>query len=142
MKGQKRHKARCYTLQALYQWQIADQDTTVIEQQFSDNIKNDAVDNDYFYRLFSGVVAQQQMIDRQLEPILDRELSQLTAIELNILRLATYELIACVEVPYRVIINEALEIAKTFGTTDEGFKYINGVLDNVARQLRQSEIDW
>ncbi|MCP3680875.1 MAG: transcription antitermination factor NusB [Gammaproteobacteria bacterium] len=135
-----RHKARRYILQALYQWQMAEESALAVKLQFMQNMENDNADNDYFERVFQGAADKINEIDQQIRPALDRQLEQLTPIELSILRLATYELIACPDVPGRVIINEALELTKAFGSSDQGFKYVNGVLDKIAHQLRQSEM--
>ncbi|MEM9242915.1 MAG: transcription antitermination factor NusB [Pseudomonadota bacterium] len=141
MKPQKRHKARSYVLQALYQWHITGDPAAQVLAQFNDNIKHDNTDEAYFNRLFNGVTRQQQAIDKQFKPLLDRAYTELTPIELNILRLATYELTHCHDVPYKVVINEALNLAKTFGATDDGFKYVNAVLDKIARQQRAAETE-
>ncbi len=135
-----RHKARRYVLQALYQWQMAEEPALTVKLQFMQNMQNDNADNDYFERIFQGTTDKINEIDQKIRPALDRQLEQLTPIELGILRLATYELIACPDVPGRVIINEALELTKVFGSSDQGFKYVNGVLDKIAHQLRQSEM--
>lgn len=140
MNPKKRHKARRYALQALYQWHIGGAEITDIRLQFHDNMRNDEVDQVYFNRLFMGVTTEKTTVDQCLARCLDRDLSDLTPIELNLLRIASYELIHCLEVPYKVVLNEALEIAKVFGTTDDGFKYVNAVLDNVARRVRPNEI--
>ncbi len=131
MKPQLRSKARRYALQALYQWHMSGQLPTEILAQFQANIENDVIDNDYFLFLFQGVTSHVDEIDQQIKPHLDRELHELTPVELTVLRLAAFELNYSMDVPRSVVINEALELTKTFGSTDEGFKYVNAVLDKI-----------
>lgn len=140
MKPQLRSKARQYALQALYQWELAGNDSHDLAVQFEKNIENDVIDKVYFSRLLDGVIQHQAELDEQFKPFLERELTELTPIELTILRLATFELQHCLDVPYKVVINEALELTKEFGSVDEGFKFVNGVLDKVAAKLRSTEM--
>jgi len=138
MKPAARYKARRHALQALYQILFTEQDSESVMTQHLDEINESKVDADYFRNLLLGVTAQIEKIDQLFEPFLDRAIKSLTPIELCVLRLATYELKANVEIPARVIINEALELNKQFGT-QEGFKFVNAVLDKVARELRSAE---
>lgn len=133
-----RRKARRFALQALYQWQIAQTRVGEIELQFREDNDLSKVDTDYFHELLHGVPANLTDIDGTLRPVLDRPLEEVDPIERALLRLATYEFLHRLDVPYRVVINEALELAKTFGA-EEGFKYVNGVLDKVARTTRKAE---
>lgn len=93
----------------------------------------------FFSRLFLGTINNATTLERQIQPYLDRSMADLSPVESSILLLGTYELIHHVEIPYRAIINEAIELAKTYGGTD-GYKYINGVLDKLAAKLRAVEV--
>lgn len=134
-----RHKARKLALQAIYQWQMNHDDMFIIEAQFADNINAKKIDKEYFFELLRGVSAKAAELDECIAPFLDREISALDMVELAILRLAVYELLFKIDVPYKVVINEALKLAKVFGSV-EGFKYINGILDKVAKKVRAAEI--
>lgn len=135
-----RHNARQYALQAIYQWQLSGTPIQEIEVQFVRFHVTKKVDLEYFKEVIQGVAKLQHEIDKQIEPYLDkRSITDVDPIELAILRIATYEFAKRLDVPYRVIINEGLELAKKFGSV-EGFKFINSVLDRVARQLRAHEI--
>ena len=131
-----RHQARKKTLQALYQWLMSNNDIFDIEQQFLLEVDHKKVDVPYFQQLLQGVPAVVGMLDEHITHYLDRSLQALDPIELTILRMATYELCECRDIPYQVIINEALELSILFGATDS-HKYVNGVLDKLAKQLRE-----
>lgn len=133
-----RRKARRYTLQALYQWQMAGAALNDIEAQFLADNDMKKVDRAYFHALLHGVPAQVTGLDEALRPFLDRRVEELSQIEKAILRMGAFELKERIDVPYRVVINEAIELAKTFGAEDS-FKYVNGVLDKLARRLRSAE---
>jgi N utilization substance protein B len=134
-----RRNARHYALQAMYQWQLAGASITDIETQFiSDQIKKE-IDLDYFKELIHAIPQQCDALDQQMRPFLKRPIQELDPIELSILRLAIYELVNRLDIPYRVVINEALELTKKFGSV-EGYKFVNGVLDQVARQVRHVEV--
>jgi N utilization substance protein B len=134
-----RRHARHYALQALYQWQLSQTPTADIEAQFlADQIKK-TTDIEYFKELLQRIPAEQVALDAVFTPFLKRPLTELDPVELAILRLATYEFVNRLDIPYRVAINEALELTKKFGSV-EGFKFVNGVLDQVARQVRQLEV--
>ena len=96
-------------------------------------------DRKYFKKCLLGVIAEQPALDALITPHLDREFSALTPVELAVLRLSAYELTHCPEVPYKVVINEALEIAKDYGA-DQSYKYVNAILDAVASQVRPVEL--
>jgi N utilization substance protein B len=133
-----RKKARTLLVQALYQWQISGYPINAIEAQYrADNIGK--VDWDYFHTVFTTIAESADALDALFEPFLDRELKQLNPIELAILRLGAYELTQRIDIPYRIVINEAIELAKQFGAA-ESHKYVNGVLDKLAKQKRQIEI--
>lgn len=133
-----RRAARALAMQALYQWHMAGQSLNEIEAQF--RVDNDfaQVDGAYFHELFNGAARNKPEIDAAITPLLDRPLIELDPVELAILRLSTYELMQRSDVPYRVVINEGIELAKTFGATD-GHKFVNGVLDKLAPLLRSAE---
>jgi N utilization substance protein B len=130
-----RRKARRLALQAIYQWQFTEIAIKEIEAQFLENCNPKKIDIPYFSELVTGVINNIANIDEQMRPFLDRALKDINKVELAILRIAIYELLYRLDIPYKVIINEALESAKAFGA-EEGFKYINGVLDKVAKKLR------
>lgn len=134
-----RRKARHYALQALYQWQISRNALNDIEAQFRTEFDFSKTDVEYFQALLHGVPQHLGEIERAFEPMLDRALKDLTPIELTLLRMGTFELIHRVDVPFKVVINEAVSLAKKFGATDS-HKYINGVMDKLAQELRQVEV--
>lgn len=132
-----RQKARRMLLQALYQWQIARAPVNEILAEFLVYYQG-KIDRDFFKEVFPQVVAHASELDEQMAPWLDRELAALDPIELSLLRLGMYELVHRIDVPYKVVINEAVELAKVFGATDS-HKYVNGVLDRAAKDLRALE---
>jgi N utilization substance protein B len=134
-----RHNARQYALQAIYQWQLSGTPILEIETQFVKFHVTKKVDLDYFKEVIVGVAKHQHELDNHISPFLERPIHDVDPIELAILRIATYEFVKRLDVPYRVIINEGLELAKKFGSI-EGYKFINSILDRVARQLRAHEI--
>lgn len=129
-----RRRARECAVQALYSWQISENDPAVVELSFVTEQDLTDVDTPYFRKLFRQTADNVVAVDSTLTPFLDRAAEELTPIEKAILRLATYELKYELDVPYKVVINEAIEVAKTFGA-EESHKYINGVLDKVAPAL-------
>lgn len=133
-----RSLARRRALQALYQWQMTGQDIIDIDRQFLEEQEMGKVDIDYFRELLHQVPKQLHEIDEQCEPFLDRAMSQIDPVEQAILRIGGYELIYRPEIPYRVVINEAVELAKAFGA-EQSHKYVNGVLDKVAQKVRMVE---
>ncbi len=135
-----RRRAREMTLQALYQWQLSGQTTAFIEQQFIEGKDYALADQTYFGLLFSGTVKEAAVLQAALTPYLDRKFAELSPVECAILLLASYELAYQIDIPYRVVINEAVELAKSFGGTD-GHKYVNGVLDKLAAKVRSVEIN-
>ena len=134
-----RRKARHYGLQALYQWTLSGASPSDIEAEF--RVDNDFrhTDGEYFSAVLKGVVDDVDGLESLFEPVLDRTLDELDPIERNLLRLGTFELRDRIDVPYKVVISEAVALAKKFGATDS-HRYINGVLDKVARELRQIEL--
>ena len=135
-----RRKARHYGMQALYQWHMAGASLSIIEAEFRDDYDFAHVDGEYFHALVHEIPACIDELEEILEPLLDRKIDDLDPIERTLLRMGTFELSKRIDVPYKVVINEAVALAKKFGATD-GHKYINGVLDKVARTLRKVEID-
>ena len=135
-----RRKARHYGMQALYQWHMAGASLTDIEAEFRAEYDFSHVDLEYFQALLHGVPAQVDELEALLQPLLDRTLDELDPIERSLLRMGAFELLQRVDVPYKVVINEAVSLAKKFGAS-ESHKYINGVLDKAARQLRKAEVD-
>ena len=133
-----RRKARHYLVQALYQWQLAGADISQIEAEFRVDYDMKKVDLEYFHSLLHDIPKNKAGLDAKISPLLDRKVEEMTPVELAILRLGAYEMLYRIDVPYRVVINEAVELAKTFGATD-GHKFINGVLDKLAQRERAVE---
>jgi len=137
--GRGRNWARRFAMQALYQWQLTQQDIGLINAQFLTEQETGKADLEYFQELLQQTPLRLEAIDAALDPYLDRPLAQIDPVERAILWLAGYELLYRTDVPYRVVINEAVELSKTFGA-EQGHRFINGVLDKAAHQLRQDEI--
>jgi N utilization substance protein B len=135
-----RRKARHYGMQALYQWHMAGASLSDIEAEFRAEYDFSHVDLEYFQALLHQVPATVDELDAAIAPLLDRKLEELDPIERTLLRMGMYELTSRIDVPYKVVINEEVALAKKFGATDS-HKYINGVLDRAARELRKVEID-
>jgi N utilization substance protein B len=133
-----RRKARHFGLQALYQWTLSGASATDIEAEFRVDNDFQHTDGDYFSAVLKGVVGDVEALEALFTPALDRKLDELDPIERNLLRLGTFELRDRIDVPYKVVINEAVALAKKFGATDS-HRYINGVLDKIARDLRAVE---
>ncbi len=133
-----RRRSREFALQGLYQWQLARGDADAIARQLAEAKGFDKIDAAYFSTLLYGAIGAAPELERELEPCLDRKLSALSPVERGILLVAGYELMHRLEVPYRVIINEAVELAKSYGGTD-GHKFVNAVLDKLAPRLRVAE---
>ena len=133
-----RSRARRRALQALYAWQMSNSPVDKVIEQFRAEQDMEVADLDYFEDLLHGVEKNLAAIDESLKPYVDREIEQIDPIERAALRMAAYELKYRPDVPYRVIINEAIEVTKRFGA-DHGHSYVNGVLDKLAMQLRQVE---
>ena len=133
-----RRKARHYAMQALYQWYMAGATLTDIEAEFRTDYDFAHVDLEYFQALLHGVPGCVDELEAIFQPLLDREIDDLDPIERTLLRMGTYELKERIDVPYKVVINEEVALAKKFGAS-ESHKYINGVLDKAARELRQAE---
>ena len=134
-----RRRSRELALQGLYQWQLAGTDAPTIARQLSETKGFDKIDAEYFRSLLEGTIAAAPGLERAITPHLDREFTRLSPVERGILLLAGYELTQRPEIPYRAVINEAVELAKSYGGTD-GYKYVNGVLDKLAARCRQAEV--
>ncbi|GAB2789348.1 transcription antitermination factor NusB [Dyella kyungheensis] len=133
-----RSRARRRALQALYAWQIGGSRMHAVIEQFRHEQDMEVADLEYFEDLLNGIERHVAVIDEAIKPYVDREVEQIDPIERAALRLATYELKYRPDVPYRVIINEAIEVTKRFGA-DHGHSYVNGVLDKLAGVLRSAE---
>ena len=138
-KTKAKQKARKLSLQALYSWDMGGIDLQTIEVNFHTENDMSKVDTDLFKSLLYEVPKNLEKIDEAYQPHLDREQNQLDPVSRAILRISTYELLFSIEVPYKVAINEGVNLAKTFGPTD-AYKFINGVLDRVAIQTRAVEV--
>ena len=134
-----RRKARHYGMQALYQWHMAGASLATIEAEFRGEYDFSHVDLEYFQALLHGVPASVDELEEILSPLLDRDINDLDPIEHTLLRMGTFELAKRIDVPYKVVINEAVALAKKFGATD-GHKYINACLDLAAKSFREIEI--
>ena len=135
-----RRKAREFAIQALYQWQLTERPATEVLLQFMVFDETQRADQTYFKKLFVGITENSLELDNLLIPFLDRPLKDVSPIELAIVRLGAFELLYCPELPYRVALNEAIELSKIYGGTDS-HKFTNGVLDKLAQERRQIEID-
>lgn len=133
-----RRRAREFVLQGLYQWRVGGADEAAIEAQIPDLEGFAKADREFFVGTLRGVIGQQEALSNQIRKHIDREFSELSPIEGCILMMGAFELNNHPETPYRVIINEAIELTKSFGGTD-GHKYVNGVLDKVAALARPEE---
>ncbi len=136
-----RRRSRELVVQGLYQWQLVGHDAMQIEL----NLREEAAefgkcDVTLFKSLLNGAIDHSADLQTHIEPFLDRAYAEISPVEKAILLLATYEFVHNPDVPYRVVINEAIELAKTFGGTD-GHKYVNGVLDKLAIRLRAAEVE-
>lgn len=134
-----RTRARELMVQALYQKQIAGHTTTELLAQYREDAAYARVDQEFFEELFPVISNSQQAIEEKIDSLIDRPLEQLDPIELSILLIGVHELETRIEIPYRVVINEGVNLAKRFGSTD-GHKYINACLDVAAQSLREVEV--
>jgi N utilization substance protein B len=138
VKPSPRRKARELAVQAVYSWQLSNNNIAEIELNFLTENSARRFDIPYFQQLFRGISAQISSIDEKISPHVDRPLKDVDPVEKAILRVAVFELSECLDVPYRVIINEAIELAKSFGA-DDSHKFVNGVLDKVVKLVRPNE---
>lgn len=133
-----RRRARELALQGLYQWLLAREDAGAIHAHLTETPGFEKADHEHLDALLHGAIRIAAELDAQIEPHLDRRIGELSPVEHAVLMLATFELLRMPEIPYRVVLNEAVEIAKSYGGPD-GFKYVNAVLDRVAARLRPLE---
>ena len=134
-----RTRARRRALQAVYAWQLSGYAMDAIQEQFAHEQEAETADLEYFHALIFGVEAELAELDALLRPFLDRDIDQVDPIERAVLRMASWELSRRLDTPGRVVLNEALELAKRFGS-NQGHTFVNGILDPLARQLRASEL--
>lgn len=135
-----KRRARRLVLQALYQWSMSGHDLSEVEAQFRVANNMLKVDDDYFCRLLHGIPKHLSALEEGFAPFLDRPVAGLNPVELAVLRIGAFELAYCPEIPYKVILDESISLAKEFGSQD-GHRYVNGVLNNLARQIRALEIN-
>jgi N utilization substance protein B len=135
-----RRRSRELALQGLYEWLIAGADAGVVDAHAREREGFEQCDAAHFDLLLHGCIREHAELDAQLAAHLDRGIEQLSPIEHAVMLIGSYELLHCVEIPYKVAINEAVELAKSFGGTD-GHKYVNGVLDQAAAALRSVEVE-
>lgn len=134
-----RSKSREVAMQALYQWQLNHSDMSDITQQFSTDGRFQGIDMAFYHEIVQFVSNHVEALDEVLIPLLDRQVSRIDPIEKAIMRMGVYELKQKPEIPYKVVINEAVELAKRYGSED-GHKFVNGILDKVAQDLRADEV--
>jgi N utilization substance protein B len=134
-----RHRAREFALQGLYQWLMSQEDPGVIDAHIRNAHGFEKADHEHFDLLLHGAIRDAESLRADIVPLIDRGIAQLSPVEHAALLIGTFELKHHVEIPYRVVINEAVELAKSFGGID-GHKYVNGVLDKLAAQLRATEV--
>lgn len=134
-----RRRAREFALQGLYEWQVNPREVSSIEANIRELDEFNKCDRVHFDALLQGCIEQRETLDAGLLKFLDRPLVELSPVEHAVLWVGAYELANCLDVPYKVAINEAVELAKNFGGTD-GHKYVNGVLDHLAPELRPDEV--
>ncbi len=134
-----RRKSREFALQALYQWKVGGDPAGTVMAQMAEEKEFSKVDEEHFTGLVRGVTAHVDELNALLAPHIDRKVGELSPVEHALLLLGAFELQHHPEIPYRVVINEAVELAKSYGGTD-GHKFVNGVLDKLAAQLRAVEV--
>lgn len=134
-----RRRSREFALQGLYEWLVSGDDAGVIDAHVRGFDSFDKADKPHFDAIFHGVINDKAMLDELLVPLIDRPTTQLSPVEHAALLLGAYELKHHLEIPYRVVINESVELAKQYGGTD-GFRYVNGVLDKLAARIRTVEL--
>ena len=134
-----RRRARELALQGLYQWLLNRNDPGVVEAHLQDAQGFNKADRAHFDALLHGAIREETTLTETFTPYLDRPVAELSPVERAALLVGAYELVHCVDIPYKVVINEAVELTKTFGGV-EGYKYVNGVLDKLAAQVRAVEV--
>jgi N utilization substance protein B len=136
---QARSLARRSAMQAIYQWQLTGYNLSEIERQFVEEHGLGNADVEYFNELLHEVPKRLDEVDAALSQFIDRSIGSIDPVERSILRIGAYELLFRPELPYRVVLNECIDLAKDFGAT-QGHKYINGILDRIAHQVRKVEV--
>lgn len=134
-----RHRAREFALQGLYQWLLNNEPARTVATNIRGAHGFDKADGEFFAALLNGTIETSVALRETIAPLIDRALTELSPIEHAVLLLGAYELKNHPEIPYRVVINEAVELTKSFGGID-GHKYVNGVLDKLASKLRPDEV--
>ncbi len=134
-----RSRAREFAVQALYQLLVGKNDVAEVDAFTRDLAGFNKADSVHFDALLHGCAEQAEALDALILPLLDRKLAEISPVEHGVMWIGAYELQHCLDVPWRVVLNECVELAKEFGGTD-GHKYVNGVLNALARQLRQAEV--
>lgn len=134
-----RRRSRQLALQGLYEWAVGRADRAAVDAHIREQADYPRCDAEHYDALLRGCIEQVETIDAALARHVDRRFALLSPVELAALRIGTYELQACLDIPYRVVINEAVELSKTYGGTD-GHRFVNGVLDKVAGDLRPAEV--
>ena len=134
-----RRRSREIALQGLYEWLVSGTDAGVIDAHMREQEGFDKADRAHFDALLNGCIAEAVDLDAVLARYVDRKTTELSPVEHGVLMIGAYELKHCIDIPYKVAINEAVELAKSFGGTD-GHKYVNGVLDKTAAELRPVEV--
>ena len=134
-----RTRARRYVVQALYEWQVSGNAPLAIEQQFLIEHNTRKYDRPYFKELLIGICDQVEALDADISPLSERPFKEVDIVEKAILRLGCFELKNRIDIPYRVVINEAIELTKTFGA-EEAYRFVNGTMDKLADNLRQAEV--
>ena len=134
-----RHRAREFALQGLYEWLLNSEEAGAIDAHIREAHGFDKADAEHFDALLHGTIRQAPSLREGLSPLIDRPIDQLSPVEHAALLIGAYELCNHVEIPYKVVINEAVELTKSFGGID-GHKYVNGVLDKFAAKVREVEV--
>ena len=134
-----RHRAREFALQGLYQWLMSQEDSGAIDAHIRNAHGFDKADAEHFDLLLHGTIRDVDNLRSEIVPLIDRAIDQLSPIEHAALLIGAFELKHHIEIPYKVVINEAVELTKSFGGID-GHKYVNGVLDKLAASLRATEV--
>lgn len=133
-----RRRSRKVLMQAVYQWQMTGAEVSALLKEYKLAGALRKADDEFFEELLRGVIADVEALDSLLAPLLDRKVAELDRVELALLRLGAFELRQRIDVPFRVVIDEYVELAKEYGAEDS-FKYVNGVLDRLSTRLRQLE---
>jgi transcription antitermination protein NusB len=135
-----RRRSREFAVQGLYEWLVSGEDAGAIDAHMRGFEGFDKADKEHFNALFHGVIGEKADLDDLLVPLVDRPTADLSPVEHAALLIGAFELKHHLEIPYRVVINEGVELTKVFGGTD-GFRYVNGVLDKIALKLRATEVE-